>query len=151
MKKQKGFTLVELMVVVAIVGVLTMVAYPSYQGYIKTSNRAAAQADLMSLAAALERHKAASFSYKGAAASSADTGKPAIFHTHSPSSEPFASRAYDLKITAATGTSYIIEATPYTSSAQSGDGSLFLYSDGRRAWDVNNNNAIAADEFCWKC
>ena len=59
----QGFTLVELMIVVAIVGILSMLAYPSYQGFIKGSNRSAAQADLMSLAAAMERHKAASYRY----------------------------------------------------------------------------------------
>lgn len=151
MKKEKGFSLVELMIVVAIIGVLTMIAYPSYQDYIKSSNRAAAQADLMSLGAAMERHKATSFSYKGAAQSLADTGKPGIYHTYSPSSEPYANRAYDLKITAATGSTYVIEAKPSSGSPQGNDGSLYLYSDGRRAWDLNNNGTIAADEFCWKC
>ena len=79
MNNKRGFSLVELMVVVAIVGILTVIAYPSYQGFIKNSNRSAAQADLMSLGAAMERHKAASYSYKGAAQSSADTGKPNEF------------------------------------------------------------------------
>lgn len=147
----KGFTLVELMVVVAIVGILSMLAYPSYQGFIKGSNRSAAQADLMSLAAAMERHKAASYSYKGAADSSADTGSPAIFHKHSPSAEPYANRKYDLVITQAAGNSYLLEAKPVTSTAQSGDGSLYFYSDGRRAWDKDNSGAISSTEFCWSC
>lgn len=146
-----GFSLIELMIVVAIIGIITMIAYPSYQGFIVSSNRAAAQADLMSLGAAMERHKAAAFTYKGAAQSAADTGTPDIFHGHSPSAEPYASRAYDLLITVATGTSYVVEARPLSSSAQAGDGSVYLYGDGRRAWDANNNGSIASSEFCWKC
>ncbi len=55
---QKGFTLIELMISVAIIGIITSIAYPSYQGFIVSTNRSAAQADLMSLAAAMERHKA---------------------------------------------------------------------------------------------
>ncbi|MGJ8681986.1 type IV pilin protein [Paraglaciecola sp.] len=147
----RGFTLVELMVVVAIVGVLTMFAYPSYQGFIKSSNRATAQADLMSLGAAMERHKAASFTYKGAAQSAADTGTPGVFLGHSPSAEPYANRSYDLLITVATGTSYVVEARPLSSSVQAGDGSVYLYGDGRRAWDSNSNGSIGNNEFCWKC
>lgn len=147
----QGFSLVELMVVVAIVGIISMLAYPSYQGFIKGSNRSAAQADLMSLAAAMERHKAASFTYKGAAASAADTGSPAIFHKHSPSAEPYANRQYDLLISQAAGNSYLLQAKPLSSSAQNGDGSLYFYSDGRRGWDKDNSGSVSAAEYCWNC
>jgi type IV pilus assembly protein PilE len=45
-----GFTLIEVMMVVVIVGVLAMIAYPSYSEFIKKGNRAAAQAYLMKAA-----------------------------------------------------------------------------------------------------
>ena len=49
-RRKGGFTLIELMIVVVIVGILAAVAYPSYQNYILKGNRAAAQAFLMDAA-----------------------------------------------------------------------------------------------------
>lgn len=50
MRSTKGFTLIEVMIVVVIVAILATIAYPSYQQYVIRSNRAAAQAVMMDLA-----------------------------------------------------------------------------------------------------
>lgn len=49
-KKSSGFTLIELMVALVIIGILLMIAIPSYQSYLRKGNRAAAQAHLMDIA-----------------------------------------------------------------------------------------------------
>ena len=51
----KGFTLVELMIVVAIVGILAAIAYTSYQDSVRKSHRADAKAELLRIATAQEK------------------------------------------------------------------------------------------------
>ena len=62
-KLQTGFTLVELIIVVAIISILASIAIPAYNGYVETSKRSDAQASLMALAIAQEKYRAQCPSY----------------------------------------------------------------------------------------
>ena len=59
----KGFTLIELMIVVAVVAILAAIAYPSYQEYVMRSRRVEGQAMLNDAAARQERWRAQNGSY----------------------------------------------------------------------------------------
>lgn len=62
-KQIKGFTLVELMVVVAIIGVLAAIAYPNYQNYVRSTKRADMMTELTRVAGMIESAKLAKGSY----------------------------------------------------------------------------------------
>lgn len=55
MKRMAGFTLIELMIVVAIIAVLASIAIPSYQNYVQKSNRAVARGALLEIAGRQEQ------------------------------------------------------------------------------------------------
>jgi type IV pilus assembly protein PilE len=54
-RRQRGFTLIEIMIVVAVVGILAMIAFPSYQDSVRKSRRAEAKSALSDLAARQEQ------------------------------------------------------------------------------------------------
>lgn len=146
----RGITLIELMIVVAIIGILAAIAYPSYQEYVIRARRADAQGALEGLAAAMERHYTQNGTYSGA---SADDGNlpqpPTIYASQSPVDGGAA--VYNLLITAANDTTYTAEARPVAGGINDGDGNLRINSLGQRSWDRNNDGDYAdANETTWE-
>ncbi len=118
MFKNKGFTLIELMIAVAIIGILAAIAVPSYQESVRKSRRADVKGALLGLANAMERRFTETNSYLGAAGTDAtptDTGTPR------PSIAKGATDYYDLTISAATQTSYTLTATSISGKSQATD------------------------------
>jgi type IV pilus assembly protein PilE len=72
-RAQQGVTLIELMIVLLIVGLLASISVPSYRQYILRSHRVEAQAVLMNLAAAQEKHYLVCNTYTDAIDGPSDT------------------------------------------------------------------------------
>ena len=146
LKLQKGFTLIELMIVVAIIGILAAIAYPSYQDSVTKSRRADAKGALLGFANAMERHftEDAVRGYKEAAVSNADDGFPDIFSKQSPADGV---AYYNLAIDSADTVSYTISATPTGAQVNDKCGTLTLTQTGARDIVDEHSGIVKAD--CW--
>lgn len=129
-----GFTLIELLVSIALVGILLSLALPSYSRHVVRSSRAAAQAELLALAALQEKiylnsgayAYSVSLPYNGTASSTSGLGKTTA-------KTQDAKYSLSLDIQAASQT-YTLTATPMTGSIQADDGILSIDQSGKRLW-----------------
>ncbi len=138
--RNSGFTLVELMIAVAILAIIAAIAMPIYNQYTMRTYRTEAQADLLNCAQGMERYAAMNFDYDGAdAALAAGT-----------ICNPESVRQNRYNFAAAIGgggDTFTLTATPINMMA--GDGLMTYDNAGTRAWDRNGNGAIDAGEDNW--
>lgn len=117
----RGFTLIELMIVVVIVGVLSAIAIPSYRQYVVRANRSVAKADLMELRQWMERNYTLANRYDRDAAGATITAPPFVRSPRSPTS----TKNYDITFSAGpTQTTYTLQATPTTAQVDTQCGTI---------------------------
>jgi type IV pilus assembly protein PilE len=128
--RSRGFTLIELMIALAVVAILVRIAFPSYQAYIVRSSRQAAQSELVALANAQEKIFLNSSAYTSsvtAAYTGQSTGGLGVTSGKSRDSR------YTYTV-AATATTFTLTATPASGTPQAGDGNLTINETGQRTW-----------------
>lgn len=131
--KSGGFTLIELMIVVAIVGILAAIAYPNYQEYVRRSERADAKAALIRVAQCLER----TFTLNNVYVASTCDNPSGAFDT--------AKYTVTIASGAAPVRTYVISATPKTTWSDPTCGVLSL-----NELDVRTTTGTGTLAECWR-
>ena len=141
LRKLRAFTLTELMVVVAIVGLLAAMAYPSYVNQIRKGRRADAQAALYDLAQAMERYYTTFHDY-----STATLGSGGIFPEMWPKDKQ--KKFFKLSIdSATTQTYYRVSARALAGTVQAEDACPDLWLDSIGNTGAEKQNVTV--ESCW--
>ena len=137
MKSENGFTLIELMIVVAVVGILAVIAYPSYNQYVTRSNRSVAASFMLSVANKQEQYMLDARQY-ASALSTLNLAPPAEV-----------SKNYAITVVAnnaATPPSYTITATPTGAQLSNDKNCANLTLDQTGAKGISGTGSVAA---CW--
>lgn len=132
-RQARGFTLIELMIVVTVIAIIATIGYPSYVSYVTRASREAAKSELLQLSNVQEKVYLNSSSY--ATSTTADyNGRSdgGLGKTTGMTGDG----KYSLSIAPTVGPTqvYTITATPVANTSQSGDGNLSISSDGTRTW-----------------
>ncbi len=136
----RGFTLIELMIVVAIIGILAVIAYPSYLNHVRESRRTSAKTALLDVAGHEERYFTTNNTYT---TSLSTLGYPSGATMPVPSSTQ---DYYDVKIVSANGTSYFLQAVPAGDQAQDTECGTFTLNNVGIQGNTGNSGS---SQDCW--
>lgn len=144
--RQRGVTLIELIVVMIIVGILASVAIPSYRAYVIRSNRADAKDALLALATAQEKHYLQCNSYATGIANATDCAAGDLV-----SVDTSKNGWYDLAIDAADATGFTVSATAAAGGNQFTDADCRTYRiTDRGVRTAQNAGGSDNSAECWR-
>ncbi len=132
MRSMRGFTLIELMMVVAIISILATIAWPSYQDYVRRSKRADAQAVMMSIANKEQQYLLDTRTYTDVIGTGGLRVSPDGYDCTQNSNKKCANNFYDITVTVDAGPPVTFTVNAASKGGQTPDGDLSLTSAGAK-------------------
>ncbi len=135
----KGFSLVELMVVVTMMAILSAIAYPSYIQYVIIGNRTDVKSELVRIAEQFNQYKAVNKNYTGLtlAAANASNVYPKTGTAY-----------YSLTILSSSNT-WVVTATPIASTLQKNDGVVCIDDETQKFWSKGATACALSETSTW--
>jgi len=130
--RNRGFTLVELMVTVAILGVVAAIALPSYKTHLVKASRVQAQSEMLEMASMQEKIYLNSTSYTANVTTAYNgTAAGGLGRTSGRTNDG----KYTLSLAVGTGAqTFLLTATPVVGKSQEGNGNLTISETGQKLW-----------------
>ncbi|HEX20200.1 MAG TPA: prepilin-type N-terminal cleavage/methylation domain-containing protein [Acidiferrobacteraceae bacterium] len=150
--RQKGFTLIELMIVVVIIGVIIAIAYPSYVNWSRQTRRSDAKEHLSRIAALEQKFFTECNAYTTNLTGGTITGCNGLGYQSSSRENHYAATVTAgsfVQPALSISVAFNINAVPVATGLQVGDGRFGLDSTGARRWDRNNSGGYGAGENTW--
>lgn len=130
MRAKRGFTLIELMIVVAVITILTTIAWPSYTRYVKRGNRSDAQQFMLDISSREEAFLLDARNYTGALDS---TGLNLTRNGWACTATTCSNPNYDITVTATAGPPPAYTINAVAKGSQATDGNLSLNNLGAKS------------------
>lgn len=143
--RSRGFTLIELMIVVAVIAILSAIAYPSYREHVLRGNRNDAKGVLLENAQWMERNYTTTNLYNQDGSGTAISASTALPWPKSP--RDGGNTYYTMAITAVASSSYTLTATPAGTSVNDRCGNLTITNTGLKG--ANGSTSGATVDDCW--
>lgn len=144
--KSHGFTLIEVLIAIAIIGILAAIAIPSYLQYVIKANRVDAQTTLVDIASKIQRYKIShgNLSNGSSAIGLIELGYPALLEIPQ-NSKPL----YSIELSVTKEGTWELVAKPKSGTNQAGNGWVCLNHKGEQFWSKGVSTCNFSSNSSW--
>jgi type IV pilus assembly protein PilE len=160
--RASGFTLIELMIVVAVASILVAIAVPTYQNQIRHSRRTDAKTALLDMAVRQEKYLTLGNTYTATASNVGYSALPTLIGSGyynmyvciGTATTSTATTAPCTAVTGTTGTSFVVSAIPVAGSSQAGDSQCLYFAVDNTGTQYSANSTAGTGTVttstCWQ-